>query len=78
MLFKKFRFCFTHLNSPPFAHLLLLEAGGSNVKERGNTMLTWIKSEFGLSGRDVLKGIWETAALVWLCTGIYFLCTALV
>lgn len=40
-------------------------------------MLTWIKNEFGLSGRDALKGIYETAALVWLCTGIYFLCTAI-
>jgi|GEM_PF-3421716 len=41
-------------------------------------MLTWIKSEFGLSGYEVRKGIYETAVLVWLCTGIYFLCTALV
>lgn len=40
-------------------------------------MLNWIKSEFELSGRDVLKGIWETAALFWICGGIYFLLSAL-
>lgn len=41
-------------------------------------MINWIKSEFGLSSKDILRGIYENSALLLLCVGAYFLITSIV